>query len=139
MARAKEAFKTGQFATKAQAYEAAAQQMIDEYEAKRDDPKYKYYFHLEKGFINTKPTATTRSDLLLSEGIIARDNLEAKIKYSNADAITTDKLLSEINLTPQINKKGVVVGFNSQVSQLQKLDPLGRTKFEIHNLQARAN
>ena len=139
MARAKKAWKTGQYATKAQAYEAAAQQMIDEYEAKKDDPTYEYYFHLEKGFINTKPASTTRADLLLSEGIIARDNLEAKIKYSNADAIATDKLLSEINLKPVINKKGVVVGFNKQISQLQKLDTLGRTKFEIHNLQARAN
>jgi hypothetical protein len=139
MARAKQAWEDGRFPTKAKAYEAAAQQLIDEYETKRDDPKYKYYFHLEKGFINTKPTATTKSDLLLSEGIIARDNLEAKIKYNNADAIATDKLLSEINLTPQINKKGVVIGFNQQISQLQKLDTLGRTKFEIHNLQARAN
>ena len=139
MARAKQAWKTGEFATKAQAYEAAAQQMIDEYEAKKNDPNYRYYFDLEKGFINTKPASTTRADLLLSEGIIARDNLEAKIKYSNADAIATDKLLSEINLKPQINKKGVVVGFNNQISQLQKLDTLGRTKFEIHNLQAIAN
>lgn len=139
LARAKKAWETGEFATKAEAYKAAAQQLIDEYEVKRDDPSYTYYFDLEKGFKNTRPASTTRADLLLSEGIIARDNLEAKIKYSNADAIATDKLLSEINLKPQKNKQGVVVGFNAQISQLQKLDTAGRSKFEIHNLQALAN
>ena len=139
LATAKTAFATGRFATKADAYKAAVQQTIDEYEVKKNDPNYKYYFDLKDGFVNTKPKSTTRADLLLSEGAIAKDNLEAKIKYSNSDAIATTKLLSEINLQPQRNKKGVVVGFNSQVSQLQKLDTQGRTKFEIHNLQAKAN
>tara|TARA_A100000171_G_scaffold40557_1_gene40947 strand:+ start:1127 stop:4378 length:3252 start_codon:yes stop_codon:yes gene_type:complete len=139
LAKAEFAFKSGQYDTKADAYKAVVQQTIDEYAEKKDNPNYDYYFDLEKGFINTKPKSTTKADLLLSEGAIAKDNLEAKIKYSNSDAIATTKLLSEINLQPRRNKLGVVVGFNSQVSQLQKLDTQGRTKFEIHNLQAKAN
>jgi len=139
--QAKYAFNnTEMYSTKAQAYEAVTEKFLEEVIEKRNDPNYKYYFHPEKGFVNIKPAvAADKTTLLLSEGAIAKDNLEAKIKYSNSDAIATTKLLSEINLQPRRNKLGVVTGFNSQVSQLQKLDTQGRTKFEIHNLQAKAN